>query len=64
MLEEDQDLEKRNLVDNSVIPRNAVESRVDVRDLILERLVKSIGEECGQEAIGYLANSRAEAFGE
>jgi len=64
MLEEDRDLKKRDRVDYSAIPRNAVESRVDLRDLILERLVKSIGEECGQEAIEYLANSRAEAFGE
>jgi len=64
MFEEDRDLKKRDLLDNSVFPRNAIESRFDACDLILERLVKSIGEECSQEAIEYVANSRAEAFGE
>lgn len=64
MREKQQDLQERDLTVKIDIPRNTIQSGIDDRDLILERLVKSIGEECGQEAIEYLANSRAEANGE
>ena len=64
MREKQQDLQERDLTVKIDIPRNTIQSGIDDRDLILERLVKSIGKECGQEASEYLANSRAEAFGE
>jgi len=64
MREKQQDLQERDLTVKIDIPRNTIQSGIDDRDLILERLVKSIGKECGQEASEYLANSRAEATGE
>jgi len=64
MREKQQDLQERDLTVKIDIPRNTIQSGIDDRDLILERLVKSIGKECGQEASEYLANSRAEANGE
>jgi hypothetical protein len=54
----------RDLVDDNKILSNPLQAVVDERDSILERLVKSVGEECSQEAIEYVANSRAEAVGE
>ncbi|MCY2976555.1 MAG: hypothetical protein NTW52_18010 [Planctomycetota bacterium] len=54
----------RDLVDDNKILSNSLQAVVDERDSILERLVKSVGEECSQEAIEYVANSRAEAVGE
>ena len=64
MREKQQDLQERDLTVKIDIPRNTIQSGIDDRDLILERLVKSIGKECGQEASEYLANSRAQANGE
>ena len=66
MLEKQRDLQEQeqDQADKHAIPRNTIQPGVDDRDSILERLVKSIGKECGQEASEYLANSRAEAFGE
>ncbi len=55
---------KRYLTDDADIHRNPLQADVDERDSILERLVKSVGEECSQEAIEYVANSQAEAAGE
>jgi len=64
MREKQRDLQERDLTVKIDIPRNTIQPGVDDRDSILERLVKSIGKECGQEASEYLANSRAEATGE
>lgn len=54
----------RDLIDDADIRHSPLQAGVDVSDSILERLVKSVGEECSQEAIEYVANSRAEAAGE
>jgi hypothetical protein len=54
----------RDLIDDADIHHNPSQAVVDERDSILERLVKSVGEECSQEAIEYVANSRAETAGE
>jgi len=64
MREKQRDLQERDLTVKIDIPRSTIQSGIDDRDSILERLVKSIGKECGQEASEYLANSRAEATGE
>ncbi len=55
---------KRDLIGDADIQRDPSQVVADERESILERLVKSVGEECGQEAIEYVANSRAEAVGE
>jgi len=66
MLEKQRDLQEQeqDQADKHAIPRNAIELGFNNRDSILERLVKSIGKECGQEATEYVENSRAEAIGE
>jgi hypothetical protein len=64
MLNEDPGRPIEGATQFSAIQGSAIQSSVELLDSILERLVKSIGEECSQETTEYLANSRAEATGE
>ena len=61
MIMEVEDLDPKR---ESQLPLRTSRSTVDNEDLVLERLVKSIGEECGKETSEYLAKSRASDFGE